>query len=278
MRGWILGLAMLVVCCLTAQPVWANAFTMAEKSILARAGVFYFLTSQWRDDNGDLHTSQNQLHYQDIGADVAMRWAPFDSWELGVHSRYRHQFETFKDPETGKFTDETSDAVGDVDLDTMWRFVGGERGAAAVSALVKLPYLYDKDQTLPAGDGQLDAEARLLGALRFSLFTGGVDFGYRYRDGDPADQWVYGVDLGFTYSMVYGRFRLDGRASAKNEAEDAEQVEFMYGPDYAIGTTAITFGLQATNHLGVDFTAAFTAYGRNIAQGTTLLLAANLAF
>lgn len=263
----------------SAVPARANAFTMAENQLLGRLGVSYFLTSNYFDNHGDVEKNVDKLHYRDVSGHLWLRWAVLDSLELGLHPRFRYQYRTYETPEPdSEFQEDTSTEMGDLDLDAQWRIFGNQWVAIAVDGLVKLPYFYDEDAELPPGDGQLDAEGRLLAATRFSLFNAGLDFGYRYRDEDPADLWVYGGEFGFAYSIVYGKLRVEGASSAGNAADDAELRDFLHGPDYALGTTAITFGIKPSNHWRLDLTASHTVWGRNAAQGTTLMLATGVEY
>jgi hypothetical protein len=243
-------------------------------------GVSYFLTSNYFDNQGDVKKSENKLHYRDVTGNLWLRWAVVDELELGLHPMFRYQYltyETTSEPNS-HFQEDESTEMSDIELDAQVRLFGNQWVAVSVDGLVKLPYFYDKNADLPAGDGQVDAEGRLLAATRFSLFTAGAEFGYRYRAEDPADVWLYAGEFGFSYSIVYGKLRLDAVSSLGNEEDDAEARDFLHGPDYALGKTSLTFGIKPTNHWFLDLTASHTVWGRNAAQGTTLMLATGLIF
>jgi hypothetical protein len=278
MRCWKIVCAALLLGLLTAQTAAADAFTLDERHFLGRLGVSYCVLSQYRDDDGVIVNSPNNLFYRDIGGHLWLRFGVFEAMEVGAYQRFRGQYLSVNDPITDKIDEATSNKFGDLDLDVKARLVGGPRWAVSVDGLVKLPYFYDKKDDLPPGDGQLDVEGRVLAAMKFSLFTGGIDGGYRFRAGEPADLWLYGAELGFNFNIVYGRARLDGYASARNQDRNAKQYDFMHGPDYALGQAMITFGVLPTNWFGIDFTATYPIYGRNVAQGLTYMLASSITF
>ena len=272
MRKATVFLFALVLCTAGAVPALADtAFTMSERQLMGRLGLSYYVTSNYLDGEGDRH-HLHEAFYREIGGHLTLRWAVLDKVELGFAAHVINQYIN------DKFDEENETALGDVELDTLWRIIGGHRAALGVSAKVKLPYFYDETKPLPPGDGQLDLEGRVLGGVKISLFTVGVDVGYRYRDEDPADLYVCGAEIGFAYNIVYGTLRLDGHSSVGNEADDAQTVYWQRGPDYDAGYTHIQVGIKAGNHWSFDFTAIYPAYGRNISQGTMLLLGTNVQY
>jgi len=255
-----------------AARVYGNAFTMSEGDLFGRLGVSYFVTSNYRNDDGEVKRGEGDLFYRDVGGHFWLRWSVLDAVDLGLYGNLRNQYRD------SDFNEDSSFEMGDLEFDTRVRLVGGTRAALAVSALVKLPWFYDADADLPPGDGQIDAEGRLWGAVKFSLFTAGMDGGYRYRAGEPADVYVYGGELGFGWKIVYGKARVEGEASVGNAEDDAETRDFLKGPDYAMLRTNIMFGVRINNHWSLDVTGIYTAYGRNVAHGMTYMLATNILY
>jgi len=239
-----------------------GAFTLPESQILGHFGVRYFLTSQYLDRDGEIVDIEPQTKFREIGGIVQMQVGVTEDLELGVllpgHYMYR----------TTDFDDETSYWLGDIEVDVAYCALGGSRAALTTAGKIVLPFFYDAEDELPPGYGKVYAEARLLGAVRFSLFTAGIDGGYRWWDGDPADMWRYGGELNFVYNIVYGGVRLDGYASAGNYNENAESTYFYHAPDYCLGKVNIKMGVMFTNHVGLELLAGHTAYGRNVAYGT----------
>ncbi len=257
---------------LAAAPGMADtAFTMSERQLLGRFGVSYFVTSNYLDDDGDRRQLPDTF-YREIAGHLELRWALLGRLELGFATHVQNQYLT------DNFDDYNRTNLGDVEFDVLLRLLGGTRAALGVSVKGKFPFFYDESDDLPPGDGQIDVEGRVLAGLKFSLFTAAGDFGYRFRAEDPADQYVYGVEIGFAHSIVYGLLRLDGYASLGNEEKDAELRYWQHGPDYDAGYVNVKCGVKISNHWSVDLTTSYSAYGRNIAQGTTLILGTNVVF
>jgi hypothetical protein len=276
---------------LAAGSAYADAFTLGEQKFYGRFGISYSLLSQYRNDDGRILNSPNDLLYQDVEEHLMVRGGVMDALDIFIDATAREQTlrqinvpNTYTSLNNGQEyrgvhdVNENSAAMGDLDLGVKGRMVGNDRAAFSAQGLVKLPYFYNVHHALPPGDGQVDIEGRLLGAVKVSLFTLGADAGFRYRAGGPADLVVYGAEAGFNYSIVYARVRLDGYVGLHNQAKNAAQHDFLHGPDYDLGDTLVTIGIQATNFLSLDLTGSYTAYGRNVANGAAYMLGINLLF
>lgn len=272
MKKGVFLMLLMSVAMLYASTAWAQAFTLPEGQLIGRFGAKYFNSFHIIDDEGAVTRGPSNLNYRDLAGIANMRIGVTDNFELGILVPARYQYLS------NDFDETTSYALGDINVDTIFKVAGGSRAALALAGGVKLPFFYRSDADLPPGDGQLDAEARLLSAVRFSFFTIDLGGGYRYRDGDPADVWLYQGRLGFVYSIVFGGVGLVGEASARNGGEHAEWNDYYHGPDYALGRVDTEIGVMFTDHLGASLTTQYTAYGRNVAYGTAYLLSLVYSF
>lgn len=105
----------------------------------------------------------------------------------------------------------------DIELGIRKRLIDGPT-VVSTSFLVKLPYLYDKHDELPRGNGQTDYEARiLLGRSLYPYGYVGAEAAYRVRTEDPSDEYRYLIEYGISAGdNLYFRTKLDGTESAKN--------------------------------------------------------------
>lgn len=110
-----------------------------------------------------------------------------------------------------------SSGLGDAELGIRYQWIS-EPFVLSSAFLVKLPYLYDEDDTLPRGNGQEDYEARvLLGKSLNKYGYFGIEAGYRLRTEAPSDEYRYLFEYGFsTGENMYFRTKIDSIVSAKN--------------------------------------------------------------
>ncbi len=116
--------------------------------------------------------------------------------------------------------DMTTWGVGDIDVAARYKLAEGNWGILSGQALLKIPSAYDKNDRLPLGNGQFDYEGKLLyGKSLYPHIPGYVnlELGYRFRDGDPSDEFRYLVEFGIDVTKsIYGRLKLDGIYSIDN--------------------------------------------------------------
>lgn len=267
MRKTMIVLTTVILIALWTTAAWADAFTMPESQFLGRFGVHYFTSTQFRDDDGKLQDYDADIYYRDIAGLVELAVGVTETVELDVNLMMGWQHLT------GDKIDETNWALRDVNFGVQWEALGGNRAALSVAGGIKLPFFYDPGKDLPAGDGQFDFEGRLLGAVRFSLFTLGAGGGYRLRAGDPVDVWLYGAEINFTYNVVFGGVRLNGETATAKANDDAEWKFFYQGPEYDRLTTDVHLGVFFTQHLALEFLTLIPVAGRNIASGPIYRLA-----
>jgi hypothetical protein len=256
----------------TASGARAGAFTLPEGEFVGMFGAQYFNAYHTFNENGHVTRGGANLYYRDITGFVSLDAGVTDNFEFHLLLPGRWQYLS------NDFDEHTSFAISDLTAEGTVKLAGGQRAAIAVTLLGKFPMFYDRNATLPAGDGQIDLESRLLTAARASFFTFNLFGGYRVRFGEPADIWRYGGSINFNYSIVFGGVGLDGYASARNQEKDAVARDFMHGPDYALGLLTIELGLQFTQNLGAALLSQYTAYGRNAAYGGAYTLSLIYSF
>ncbi len=107
----------------------------------------------------------------------------------------------------------------------------------SVQPLLKLPGLYDEDETLSLGQGQVDAEIRALGGIAFPLYGKwhyyNLEVAYRQRYGAPSDEIRVNQALGLRVA-------------------DAWQFVLQNDNSFAVDSDAIGTPLRLTNSAGYD--------------------------
>ncbi len=115
-----------------------------------------------------------------------------------------------------------STGFGDTELGVRYQWQA-EPFVLSTSFLAKLPYLYDKYDSLPRGSGETDYEMRiLLGRSLNKLGYVGLEAGYRLRNGSSSDEYRYLFEYGFSVNPhLYLRTKMDMTSSVdKSNATD----------------------------------------------------------
>lgn len=169
--------------------------------------------------------------------------------------------------------------IGDIDLGLRYKLLDSEKiGIVSSQLLVKIPGFYHKSDALPLGNGQYDAELRILyGRSLWPLLPGyaNLEIGYRWRADDPADEYRYLVELGFDLTQkLYARAKLDGTISADNGTKLDTSGNPTSTNNYDLGKLDLTIGYQVSPAWGLEGSYTPAVYGQNTAAGATYSLAA----
>ena len=170
--------------------------------------------------------------------------------------------------------------LGDVDLGLRYKLLDKSAGIVSTQVLVKFPGVYGVDDSLPLGNGQYDAELRLLyGRSLYPVLPAymNLEIGYRWRVGAPADELRYLVEFGDDLtSRLFVRAKLDGTLSMKNGASAAGS-NFSANPtatnNYDLGKLDLAVGYKITPSFGVEVSYRPDIYGWNTAAGANYSLA-----
>ena len=168
--------------------------------------------------------------------------------------------------------------LGDVDLGLRYRLLDSEKiGIVSTQLIVKIPGPYDKKDPLPLGNGQFDTEIRLLYGR--SLYTwipayGNVEFGYRWRAGEPSDEIRYLVEFGVDITKaLYGRIKLDGTLSLDNGSKLDSGGNPTTTNNFDLGKLDVALGYKITPAWGVEIGYRPDIYGQNTAAGANYSVA-----
>ncbi|UTW54340.1 hypothetical protein [Kordiimonas sp. SCSIO 12610] len=175
----------------------------------------------------------------------------------------------------------TNEGVGDVDLGLRYNFYNDDFVFSG-QFLFKAPYLYDEDADLPLGNGQEDYEFRLLfGKTLGRLGYFGAEAGYRFRAGDPVDEFRYLIEYGFDVTdNVYLRAKLDGTLNAQSgdNLVDTTSANPALPLAFDLGKLETTAGWKINDNFVGEFTVTSNIYGDNTLRGTNFQFAVVYSF
>ncbi len=168
--------------------------------------------------------------------------------------------------------------LGDVDLGVRYRLLENDRiGVVSTQLIVKIPGSYNSKDPLPLGNNQVDTEIRFLYGR--SLYPwlpayGNVEVGYRWRNGEPSDEFRYLVEFGVDITKaLYGRVKLDGTLSLDNGSHLDTSGNPTTTNNFDLGKLDITLGYKITPAWGVEFNYRPDIYGQNTAAGANYSVA-----
>ena len=149
----------------------------------------------------------------------------------------------------------TYNGLGDLETGFKYGLVR-EPLVVSVQGLTKLAWFYDGGEDVPPGNNPNDYELKLLMGKSLWPFPGycGLELGYRWRFGAPADEYRYLLEFGFNPSeKIFMRFKLDGIKSADNAKDRSAAASgpsggYVTNPslglEYDLGKLECTIGYQ----------------------------------
>lgn len=247
---------------------FAGAWTAKQGAYYDKAAFNYYQSKENFDASGDRKDSPNNGKFTDYNLSNYFEYGLLDNLTV-INSL------TYKWLENDTDTVRTKGyGIGDIDLGLRYKLLDNEKiGIVSTQLLVKIPGFYGKTDELPLGNGQYDAEVRLLyGRSLWPLLPGyaNVEFGYRWRDGDPSDEYRYLLELGFDLTeKFYTRAKLDGYISADNGTKLDTSGNPTATNNYDLGKLDLTVGYKVAPNWGIELSYVPEVYGQNTSAGAT---------
>lgn len=171
---------------------------------------------------------------------------------------------------------DTADSLGDVDLGLRYKLLDTSAGIVSSQLLVKIPGAYDKNDTLPLGNGQVDTELRLLyGRSLYPYIPGyaNAEVGYRWRADGPSDELRYLVEVGVDITkQLFTRVKLDGTLSIDNGKKFDGSGNPTATNNFDLGKLDVTVGYKIAPTWGLEASYRPDIYGQNTAAGANYSL------
>jgi hypothetical protein len=256
-----------------ASASFAGAWTAKKGAYYDKAAFNYYESTDTFNATGRRTDTPNNGTFTDYNVSNYLEYGLLDNLTV-INSLTYKWLENEDDSRLTK-----GHGIGDIDLGLRYRLVDSDKwGIVSAQLLVKIPGGYKKSDPLPLGNGQYDGELRLLyGRSLWPLLPGyaNAEFGYRWRAGDPADEYRYLLELGFDLTQkLYTRAKLDGIISADNGTKLDTSGNPTSTNNYDLGKLDLTVGYKVSPAWGVEASYTPAIYGQNTAAGATYSLAA----
>ncbi len=169
----------------------AGPWTVVEGEVLVSLSQFMSEFDQfYNTDKEKFDLPDNVVNYDSI-LDVTYGFT--EDWEASI------RFKGFKSSRNFTGDEDSQAGFGDGWLKLKHHFFHGFVDAAAQVG-IKWPGSYDAKEINSPGDGQTDFEMRLLFGKFWDRFYVDFEGAYRFRSGDPSDEYELYLDTGYAIS------------------------------------------------------------------------------
>jgi len=256
---------------LSVSTCLAGAWTQQKGNLYDRLSLNYYHADDRFDENGSRTDFPSNGQFTDMNIGNYLEYGITDKFTV-INSL------SYKRIENKDALQETkTHGVGDIDLGLKYKLAEGSWGVISTQALVKIPEAYDKDDKLPLGNGQYDAEVRLLyGRSLWPHIPGYCSFeiGYRWRLDDPSDELRYLIEFGMDFTKYfYGRIKLDGIYSVDNGSHFDVSGNPTITNNFDLAKLDMTVGYKISKTLALEAEYTPEIYGKNTAAGATYTIA-----
>ncbi len=263
--------ALLVAVSVTVS--FAGAWTAKKNGIYEKAAFNYYYASETFDSGGSRIDTPNHGKYTDYNINNYIEYGLLDDLTLINSLTYKWIYNDTDQIRAKAY------GLGDTDLGARYKLLDSEKiGIVSTQLLVKIPGTYSKNDPLPLGNGQFDGELRMLyGRSLYPWIPGyaNVEFGYRWRAGDPSDEIRYLVEFGVDVTKnFYARAKLDGILSVDNGRKTDGSGNPTATNNFDLGKLDLALGFKITPTWGLELGYRPDIYGQNTAAGANYSLAA----
>jgi protein XagA len=262
----------LLIMTASATASFAGAWTAKKNAFYEKFAFNYYYSDDTFDKTGSRHGTPDNGKFTDYDISNYLEYGLLDNLTLINSLTYKWLYND------NDLAFSKGYGLGDVDLGVRYRLMDSDRiGIVSTQLIVKIPGAYDKKDPLPLGNGQLDAEFRVLyGRSLYPLIPayGNVELGYRWRDGEPSDEFRYLIEFGIDITKeLYGRIKLDGTLSLDNGNHLDSGGNPTTTNNFDLGKLDIAMGYKITPAWGVELSYRPDIYGQNTAAGANYSMA-----
>ncbi len=256
----------------SATLCYAGAWTAKKNTFYEKFAFNYYYADESFDQSGNRQTTPNHGKFTDYDVTNYFEYGLLDNLTFINSLTYKWLYNDTDQSFTKGY------GLGDVDLGLRYKILDSDRfGIVSTQLLVKVPGTYNSKDPLPLGNDQVDTEIRFLYGR--SLYPwlpayANLEFGYRWRDGDPSDEIRYLIEFGADFTKeLYGRVKLDGTLSLDNGNHVDPNGNPTTTNNFDLGKLDVALGYKITPAWGVELGYRRDIYGQNTAAGDNYSLA-----
>lgn len=262
----------IIITATSATAVFAGAWTAPKHTFYEKLSYNYYYAHESFDSSGNRGATPNNGKFTDHNISNYFEYGLTD--DLTALNSLSYKW--LENDDNARNTKQNS--LGDVDLGLRYKLLDSDRiGIVSTQLLVKIPGAYDKADPLPLGNGQFDAELKLLyGRSLYQWIPGygNLEIGYRWRAEDPSDEVRYLIELSVDVTKdIFTRAKLDGTLSVDNGKKRDGSGNPTATNNFDLGKLDLTVGYKVTPAWGVEVSYRPDIYGQNTAAGANYSLA-----
>jgi hypothetical protein len=255
---------------------FAGAWTMPEGRAYVKLSVNAYDSDEQFDTGGNPEEYEHNGRFEDRNAGLYLEYGLRDDISIVFSGSYK--FLEKKDDSTQK----KFNGFSDMDIALKYRLMKFGSGVLSVQGLVKCPEAYDENEVLLPGNGQYDAEIRIMFGQSLYPFVPGyvnIEGAYRYRDEEPSDEMRFLGEFGVDFLRVfYARFKAESIAGMDNADSNYDSMNPNLSLDYDLFKLSMALGCRLTDMWGVELETIRETSGKNVSKGTTYSAAVTCLF
>jgi hypothetical protein len=278
----------------------AGAWCMKKGSVYSKISYNTYFTDYTFDEHGSSRRNPNGSTFRDINYSFYAEYGLFENISITASLPYKQLKSHVRivNDEKLKKTTYKYHGPGDLELGSKYGLFENPF-VLSVQFLSKFAWFYDGHEEVLPGNNQNDYEVKFLLGKSLWPLPGycGLELGYRWRTGDPSDEYRYLLEVGSNITeRLSCRIKLDGIKSVKNgrlppelkpsvnayiDQETGQVVKRnvdtsdtasvfanpSLGLEYDLAKLEFTLACQITKRWSGEVTYTNYPYGENIADG-----------
>lgn len=220
--------------------------------------IFYYGTDSYRDASGQ---KSKQPFYNKIEYNPYLEYGLSDDVTLGLSPSFQYVRQDIP------AVDADNIGLADTEFFVRKRIFWDGQNVLSIQPLVKIPGPYDNDDTPSLGQGQTDAELKLLYGHAFDdAHYLNLEAGYRYRFAAPGDELRFNAAYGYRPASDW-LLLFEGQGIFAVEGAGGNTAFISNSADYDLVKLQMSAVYFLTEQTGLQIGAFNHVYARNTGEG-----------